>query len=122
MSIFNDFQCKVCETLYQIKTNFTPFCSLSCLIKYNVVVGEPDAHWLWRTKPLKTTNQFSYQGKVYTAARLVYETYVGPIPRGCEVKRICGTSNCINPKHLLPILSKRLMIKDEFVDKILGTK
>lgn len=35
--------------------------------------------------------------------RVVYEMAVGPIPVGAHVHHRCGTPNCMNPDHLVPL-------------------
>lgn len=44
--------------------------------------------------------KFMADGKQHYAHRFAYETYVGPIPEGCEIHHICRVRNCVNPAHL----------------------
>jgi len=33
--------------------------------------------------------------------RIVYETWKGPVPAGCEVSHLCGVRHCVKPAHLV---------------------
>jgi len=33
--------------------------------------------------------------------RIVYETWKGPVPAGCEVSHLCDVRHCVNPAHLV---------------------
>jgi hypothetical protein len=42
------------------------------------------------------------KGRMVTLGRLTYETFVGPVPRGQQVRhqRSCMSRRCVNPQHL----------------------
>lgn len=45
--------------------------------------------------------QVSYKGRYRMVHRLVYETRVGPIPRGMVLHHVCKNPPCANPAHLV---------------------
>lgn len=44
---------------------------------------------------------FRLEGEVKVAARVSYEFYKGPIPRGQLVRHTCDCHYCVNPDHLV---------------------
>ena len=42
-------------------------------------------------------------GRTTTAHRVVWETFVGPIPEGLELDHLCRNRKCVNPDHLEPV-------------------
>lgn len=44
----------------------------------------------------------SYRNRAIRAHRAAYETWVGPIPAGAEIRHKCDNPPCINPAHLEP--------------------
>lgn len=59
--------------------------------------------WLWtgKTKP-QGYGVYTHNRVTYIASRLVYETYVGPIPDGLLVCHHCDVPRCVRPSHLFP--------------------
>lgn len=51
----------------------------------------------------KISSVWASTGKVVSLARLVFDAYgfPGVFPRRGEVFRVCGTSKCLNPEHLV---------------------
>ena len=45
----------------------------------------------------------SLRGREYKVHRLMYETYVGPIPEGMVTDHLCRNRRCVNPDHLEPV-------------------
>jgi len=74
--------------------------------------GDADDCWLWTGMTKKAQNglygriEFKIKSlgirKGYLAHRLSYETNVGPIPAGLEVRHKCDVTLCVNPGHLEP--------------------
>lgn len=58
--------------------------------------------WIWTgaVSRERTKGRFWYKGKSEWAHRVAWEITYGPAPRGYAVKQRCGTSLCVNPKHL----------------------
>ena len=44
--------------------------------------------------------------KGHGAHRVLYELLVGPIPEGLELDHLCRVRECVNPKHLQPVLHR----------------
>lgn len=69
----------------------------------HVVQGLPDECWLWNGARSGTGHQYGqagYQGRRYTAHRLAYILFVGPVSDDLEVCHSCDTPLCVNPSHL----------------------
>ena len=62
--------------------------------------------WLW-SRGLQSRGYGSYRrlGE-YTAHRVSYRLFVGPIPDGLELDHKCRTKCCVNPKHLEAVTPK----------------
>lgn len=57
--------------------------------------------WLWiGSKTGSGYGKLKRKGKFYTAHRVSWEVYNGPIPKGMLVLHTCDVRNCVNPKHL----------------------
>jgi HNH endonuclease len=42
-------------------------------------------------------------GGTTSAHRVVWETFVGPIPEGMDLDHLCRNRKCVNPDHLEPV-------------------
>jgi hypothetical protein len=70
----------------------------------------PNGCWEWTGKRAGKEKSYAYitfwQGGKHvsrSACRVSYETFVGPIPKGHDVRHvICHFTLCINPEHLAP--------------------
>ena len=58
---------------------------------YRRVIGRPGKRPAARTLP---------------AHRYFYEVFVGPVPKGLVLDRLCGHCGCVNPLHLEPVTPK----------------
>lgn len=72
----------------------------------HVDVRRTDECWPWkRGKSAAGYGRFKVGGKLVSAHRFAYETYVGPIPpnrqyHGNVVMHTCDNPSCCNPGHL----------------------
>jgi hypothetical protein len=48
--------------------------------------------------------------RAFMAHRVVYQTYVGPIPIGLDIDHLCRVRCCVNPSHLEPV-TRRLNLE-----------
>lgn len=46
---------------------------------------------------------FWAHGRTTRAARVAYETFVGPIPDALVIDHLCRVRACVNPEHLEPV-------------------
>lgn len=44
--------------------------------------------------------RFRFSGRMVSAHRFVYETFVGPIADGYTIDHLCRNTSCCNPEHL----------------------
>lgn len=72
--------------------------------KYNIVES---GCWEWTDhigpRGYGTLRVGGKKGKKIDAHRIVYETFVGPIPEGLEIDHLCRNRACIYPDHLEPV-------------------
>ena len=61
-----------------------------------------DGCWYWEgainSPPY---GRISVNGEQQQAHRVVYELFVGPIPKDHDVAHLCQTKSCVNPRHLM---------------------
>ena len=76
-------------------------------------------HWYWRGK--MTGRKRGGYGEVFIrrdgkvvlqegAARVIYRLFVGPVPQGQHLGRICGDSQCVRPEHQQPMLRSSIPV------------
>lgn len=57
--------------------------------------------WNWTSgKDVNGYGRLWYNGQNSTAHTVAYSVFVGPIPKGLEVRHKCDNPSCINPDHL----------------------
>jgi hypothetical protein len=59
--------------------------------------------WCWIAQTSKGYGQFRLGPRMVYAHRWMYETLVGPIPRGFDIDHLCRNTLCVNPAHLEPV-------------------
>lgn len=71
-------------------------------------IFKTDYCWFWTGRP--TAGGYGQIGiigengrKLYQAHRVVYETWVRPIPDGLELDHLCRNRACVRPDHLEPV-------------------
>ena len=73
--------------------------------------------WLWpgaRVDGYGNTRLAGVEG-TFLVHRLMYERYVGPIPRDRELDHLCRTRHCANPVHLEPVTDQVNSLRGETV-------
>lgn len=60
--------------------------------------------WIW-CGCLSDTGygSFSFDGKGVNVHQWLYNTLVGPVPKGKELDHLCRVRGCVNPSHLEPV-------------------
>lgn len=69
-------------------------------IEKRIVIDDNNC-WTWQLMVDKDGyGRARFKGKDYRVNRLVYEIYIGEIPKNHFVKTNCGNKFCVNPRHL----------------------
>jgi len=48
------------------------------------------------------TRSIRKSGKMVSISRIVYEEFIGVLPKKSRILRICNNGDCLNPEHMLP--------------------
>lgn len=68
------------------------------LCRVNIVEG---CHWKWNGAGNHAGyGALTFRGKAYSAHRLSYQAFNGPIPVGMHILHTCDNPWCVNPAHL----------------------
>ena len=62
-----------------------------------------DGCWEWTASKPRGYGQLMVDGRMRRAHRVVYETFVGPIPEGLVLDHLCCNPSCVRPDHLEPV-------------------
>lgn len=71
-----------------------------------VNADEEDSCWLWQGATSKGYGQVKFQGKQYSAHRVMFEGLVGKIPEGLVLDHLCDAEACVNPNHMAIVTQK----------------
>ncbi len=74
--------------------------SLREAFEQQVAIAARDKCWNARTVTAPGYGRIIFRGKQYSAHRLAYELFNGPIPDGMFVCHSCDNPHCANPAHL----------------------
>ena len=72
-------------------------------MKTMVLLGaSPEDCWEWNgnKNPKTGYGKKTANGNSVLAHRWVYETLLGPIPKGMVINHLCSNPSCVNPHHL----------------------
>lgn len=77
----------------------------------------PEGCWLWTAATLSQGRYGAFHdGKTRHAHRVAYELWVGPIPDDLVIDHLCGTTLCVNPRHLEAVTQREnTMRSDNFM-------
>jgi len=67
--------------------------------------------WLW-TASRDPSGYGQGPGRAKKAHRVIYEMFVGPIPKGMVLDHICRQRGCVNPLHLRPVTNRQNLLAD----------
>jgi len=62
-----------------------------------------DDCWLWAKHNNGRYGYIQYRHTTVLAHRVMYENFVGEIPKGLVIDHLCRNTLCVNPKHLEPV-------------------
>lgn len=67
-----------------------------------VGISAPDECWEWLLCKMKGGyGRYKIGKKEFTAHRIAWELFYGPVPQGKELHHACCNPACVNPMHLL---------------------
>lgn len=118
-------KCEYCQN--EPKKNRWKECSLKCRLLNRI--KNINGCWIWQ-KTLSSNGYaiLCFKGKLKTASRLSYETFIGKIPKGMYVCHNCPNGDnrkCINPEHLwlgTPKENAKDAVKKGTMTKVWGRK
>ncbi len=92
-------------------------------------IFKTDTCWLWTGSMSKKTGYgfTSVPGpkrnsRSKPAHRVVYETLVGPIPKGLQLDHLCSVRLCVNPDHLEPVTARENTLRAEKAPAAINAK
>lgn len=90
--------CIVCESSF-IKLAREVACSKKC----KIIAGskkQEDGCWIYKKSCSGAYGKLRWRSKWYSAHRVAFEEFNGPIPTDKWVCHKCDTPKCVNPEHL----------------------
>jgi len=73
---------------------------------WRLVRVDPEGCWLWigaTAGKHVAYGQFWDGRRKVRASRWSYETFVGPVAEGWQMRHRCGVKRCVRPDHLEPL-------------------
>ncbi len=68
--------------------------------------------WQWRLAlDSGGYGQLEEHGRIFSAHRLAYELFKGPIPQGLTIDHLCRNRGCVNPDHLEVVTMRENIIR-----------
>jgi hypothetical protein len=98
--------CRVCGASFVTGSSIKHHCSIECRIKDADKSINSDGCWEWvgSLNPVTGYGQLSSweidKRVLYTAHRVSFSAYIGPVPEGMYVLHRCDNRKCFNPEHL----------------------
>ena len=77
------------------------------------VVLSPDGCMVWHGSLNRGYGAMGFDGTSHLVHRVMYETFVGPIPVGLVLDHLCRVPACVNPTHVEPVTQRENIMRSE---------
>jgi len=94
----NMINCIICNSEFYAR-HAAKACSLKCKVLAGIK-KEENGCWIYKKSSSGAYGKIRWQMQWYSAHRVSYEEFVGPITKGLLVCHKCDTPKCVNPDHL----------------------
>lgn len=71
-----------------------------------ILIDEDSSCWIYQGSLVRGYAHMRVNGKIFSLHRLMYEYYIGEIPKKLHLDHLCETKNCVNPYHLEAVTCK----------------